>query len=187
MKLNCRRILQLLTSPSEVIGYVLKNRKCMIELFAGSSWVSLYLWLPGLISSHRSRSNSNSSSNTQKTVKAAVCHQDLGGKRLTFAIKGGKAAARCLREVVSIPQCGGEWYCARVGFCVCLCTGKCVQLAYCFFFFQRSKWPVGGKAWRKKKWKEGKPSWASVTYLVTPAGYCFCGCLGRPQEVEVGG
>lgn len=24
-------------SPSEVIGYVLKNRKCMIELFAGSS------------------------------------------------------------------------------------------------------------------------------------------------------
>lgn len=33
--------------PSEVTDYVLKNRKCMIELFAGLSWASLYLWPPG--------------------------------------------------------------------------------------------------------------------------------------------
>lgn len=31
-------------SPSEVTGYVLKNRKCMIEIFAGLSSESKYLW-----------------------------------------------------------------------------------------------------------------------------------------------
>lgn len=34
-------------SPSEVTGYVLKNRKCMIEIFAGLSSESKYLWPPG--------------------------------------------------------------------------------------------------------------------------------------------
>lgn len=30
--------------PSEVTGYVLENRKCMIELFTVFSWASQYLW-----------------------------------------------------------------------------------------------------------------------------------------------
>lgn len=107
--------------------------------------MSLYLWLPGLISSHGS-SGSSGSSDTQNAVKTAVCHEDLEAERLTFAIKGGEAAARCERSFAYPVGEGGRAavHRARVCFCVYLCAGKCVQLVDCFFLFffccfQRSK------------------------------------------------
>lgn len=139
----------------------------MIELFAGSSWAGQYLWPPGWLVHTQLERRDN-----RRTLEN--CHLSSGFKRKSVWLLPLKEDSRCRRwSRLHIP-----WG-SRV-LLMCACAGMCVYSWWCvrpfMFFFQKSDL-LEEKA--EKKLKEGKPSWASVTYLVTPAGYCSSGCLGR--------
>ena len=136
--------------PPEVTDYVLKNRKCMIELFAGLSWASQYLWPPGWLVQ---------SAATNITENSAVHHLYFSGECLTLPSK----------EVLICISCvGAVW-----GSCVCVCLFLCVCVQQMVSFSQ--KWPAEEKAEKIK----GRETFLSVSNLSCDACWVLFHLLFR--------